>query len=319
MDDILRPSSCSRLKLKIKKRNSFSGRTLKSKAQAIPLSPLSNILNGRPRKDVGHCKRKNPFLFDRNEEKRGRYEEERTFENKENDFSHFKIAKGMETCVLKGEHQVYTCGTDFENNDGKSETPQADKTSSHQKSCEGFPTDWSLKTKIRFKSDKAFSWCTNLKSANSSKGTVNFVRCMNESVLDSEMERDTALKVNFRKNLSYWKHPHLPCIPSFPLPENDNQLLERSFTNICKEVALQKNIMATWTHSFQSVFSLARCGFCPYFYMCCQKFSCLFIGSGVLDEGMVSIITPTTKGFRQLLLKEGENMCLLFVLAEFKE
>lgn len=307
MDEIWKPNDCAKLKLKVKKRSSLSGRTLKGKVEGKPMSPLSNIVNGRPKKYAGSTKRKNPFQCDKKQEKRAKYEEG-SLENKENEFSHFRVLKDKKSCVVHGEvfnNESIVNEKKYENNDGKARLPKNEMGFSHQSSREGFPTDWSLKTKIRFKSDKDFSWCANLKSNHSSKGTVKFVRCIDEPVFaaSESMDKSSALKINFRKNLSYWKHPDIPCIPSFPCPEKENQ---PSFTNICKDSVMRERIMETWAESFQSAFTLAKCGLCPYFYVCCQKLSCLFIGANVLCDGMIAVMTPTTKGLRELLQREGE-------------
>ena len=308
MGDIWKPNASS--KLRIKKRNSFPGKMLID----VPTSPLSNILGSRRRKTVGTSKRKNPFQCESNKMKCTKYDE-RTSENKENEFSNFRITRDKLGCMLKSDHQGFETELNFENNNSKPGTLQNDIKGHHQRNSEGFPTDWSLKTKVKFKSDRPFSWCTKLKSSLSSKGIVNFVRCVNTLSSDGTVDEDEKFRVDFRKNLSFWRHPNLPCIPNFPLSNDENHIiLEKSFTNICKDVAIRENVMTTWTHSFQSVFTLARCGYCPYFYMCSQKFSCLFIGADVLGKEMIAIVTPTTKGLRELLHKEGEFALVILVV-----
>ena len=124
-------------------------------------------------------------------------------------------------------------------------------------------------------------------------------KCYLDEMSNYEKERQ---KIVFRKNLSYWIHPCLPGIPNFPL----TQPLKPVAANICKDTLMQGEIMAHWVHSFQSVFTLVKCGYCPYFYMCCQKFIGLFIGANVAGLAeMGAIITPTTRGMRELWKKEG--------------
>ena len=307
MGEIWKPSDCSKLKLKVKKRSSLSGKVLKSG----PLSPLSNNLGGRVGKNVKTVKRKNPFQCDSIRLKLAKCKEA-TSENKENELPNFKLNHNRPNFTLKPVHGEVDAGITIQITDGKSEFPQNNRTFNSQRKSKGFPTDWSLKTKIKFKSDAPFLWCTNLKSNVASRGTVNFIRCLNVPHPEGVTNKEIDLRVNFVKNLSYWKHPNLPCIPSFPLTESENHAIEGSFTNICKDLNMREKIMDTWRHSFQSVFTLARCGFCPYFYMCCQKFSCLFISSGVSDKEMMAIVTPTTKGLRGLLHKEGEMLVFRF-------
>ena len=303
MGETWKPHDGSKLKLKVRKRTIISGKNLNDG----PLSPLSiNGSCGKLGKNVGALKRKNPFLLNKKQAKCAKYDG-RSSENKENEFSNFRVARDDIAHALESGPQRSNDGENLGDNDGKSKVPLNDTIFHHQTSSKGFPTDWSLKTKVKFKSDKPFSWCTNVKSTVLSKGTVNFVRCLPISNLDDIMDNDMSIKIDFRKNLSYWRHPSLPCIPNFPLSDNETNSLERTFTNICKDVAIKENVMKTWIHSFQSVFTLTRCGFCPYFYVCSQKFSCLFIGTGVLSEEMIGVVTPTTKGLRELLHKEGET------------
>ena len=303
MGEIWQPNDCAKLKLKVKKRSSLSVAVLKNG----PLSPLSNNLSGRAGKNVKTAKRKNPFQCDSIRLKLAKCKEVTT-DNKENELPNFRLDHIRSNFVLKPVHGEVDDGITTQITDEKSEFPQNYRTFNCQNKSEGFPTDWSLKTKIKFQSDAPFLWCTNLKSNVASRGTVSFIRCLNVPHPERLTNKDVDLRVNFVKNLSYWKHPNLPCIPSFPLTESESHPTESSFTNICKDLNMRENIMVTWRHSFQSVFTLAKCGFCPYFYMCCQKFSCLFISSGVSDKEMIAIVTPTTKGLRELLRKEGERI-----------
>ena len=44
-----------------------------------------------------------------------------------------------------------------------------------------YPFDWSLKTKVRYISDKSFSWCTSLKTIEESSGVMLYAKTYGES------------------------------------------------------------------------------------------------------------------------------------------
>ena len=72
--------------------------------------------------------------------------------------------------------------------------------------------------------------------------------------------------------------PHLPSLPSLPR-----------------------------SASLRSVFHSLRAGHCPYFYLCANQFTALFLCAGVGGCPRVSaLLSPTTSGLRQALSKEGE-------------
>eukprot|EP00112_Aurelia_sp_Birch-Aquarium-sp1_P010011 Seg2160.3 transcript_id=Seg2160.3/GoldUCD/mRNA.D3Y31 product="Protein downstream neighbor of Son" protein_id=Seg2160.3/GoldUCD/D3Y31 len=316
MDDKWSSNNQSKLKLKIKKRKSLSENFPRAKGDGKPLSPLTNIGNGvsRPKRDVGSTKRKNPFQSDGKDFKRSKYIEDATVNNKDNEYSLFKLTRDKENVLISKENMMglaeewVTSNNNRRDDDGKSDVPQNENKFKNSYTGKDFPTDWTLKTKLKLKSDSSFSWCTNLKSSQSSLGVVKCIRCCNDDNgddflgLKDELDEEEKQKIDFRKSLSYWIHPNLPCIPNFPL----TQPLKPVVANICKDSVMQSEIMANWVNSFQSVFTLVKCGFCPYFYMCCQKFVGLFIGASVAGAAEISaIITPTTRGVRELLKKEG--------------
>ena len=325
MDDKWSSNNQSKLKLKIKKRKSLSENFPRAKGEGKPLSPLTNIGNGvsRPKRDAGSTKRKNPFQSDSKDLKRSKYIEDVTVKNKDTEYSLFELTRDKENVLISRENMMGLAlagdspGEVISNNrrddDGKPDVPQNESKFKNSYTGKDFPTDWTLKTKLKLKSDSSFSWCTNLKSAQSSLGVVKCIRCSNNDENDDvflglkdNMVEEEKQKIDFRKNLSYWIHPSLPGIPNFPL----TQPLKPVATNICKDSVMQSEIMANWVHSFQSVFTLVKCGYCPYFYMCCQKFIGLFIGANVAGLAEISaVITPTTRGVRELLKKEGMQFC----------
>ena len=57
--------------------------------------------------------------------------------------------------------------------------------------------------------------------------------------------------------------------------------------------------------SFTSAFHLLRSRLCPYFYLCTHQFTVLFCGGIRSQSDMLAMVTPTTRGFREQLQKEG--------------
>lgn len=58
--------------------------------------------------------------------------------------------------------------------------------------------------------------------------------------------------------------------------------------------------------SLCSVYQLLKCSFCPYFYLCTNQFTALFMAAGVCGyQSFSAMITPTTSGMREALKKEG--------------
>ncbi|WAR07442.1 DONS-like protein [Mya arenaria] len=62
--------------------------------------------------------------------------------------------------------------------------------------------------------------------------------------------------------------------------------------------------------SFSSVYQQLRCGLCPYFYLCTHQFTVLFYRREGNQSGLVALLTPTTRGFRESLENEGIEFSL---------
>lgn len=69
------------------------------------------------------------------------------------------------------------------------------------------------------------------------------------------------------------------------------------------------------TESFTSAFHQLRSQHCPYFYFCTHQFTVLFRAAGVAGQSSQNaFLTPTTRGLREALKKEGQ---ILFILLQF--
>ena len=70
-----------------------------------------------------------------------------------------------------------------------------------------------------------------------------------------------------------------------------------------------------WCESFRTLFGLLRARQCPFFYVCTHQFNVLFRASGIGDIAEThALMTPTTKGLRDILSKEGSLSIVLHKL-----
>ena len=169
-----------------------------------------------------------------------------------------------------------------------------------------FPVDWSLKTKLRFTSSRSFSWCNTLKTKEESKGLAMFVRCgsADTAQLPSADEESRAV---FQKGTMVWIHPSLPWLNLFPRNSHNNHKLgKKPNAPSIQDPEILECIHQHWTTSFRSVFNLLRVGYCPYFYLCANHCSMVFKAAGITERSDIEVlISPTTKGLREALGKEG--------------
>ena len=182
--------------------------------------------------------------------------------------------------------------------------------SSDQANMEKFPLDWSLKTKLKFTSPKPFSWALKLSSSEESEGRTNFVRCYNNSTGFSLATHSySAEKIRLQKCLMTWIHPNIPWIPTFPLLSTKEvhatEALPLQKDSVVSNKQVQSLIMLSWTQSFRSLFTLTKTGYCPYFYICSEQCMCLFRAENIGFKDISAILTPTTKGFREMMKHEG--------------
>eukprot|EP00794_Sanderia_malayensis_P003437 gene3437-3932_t len=307
------PPIGGKIRLKMKRRKSVHD---KVEMKGEPLSPLTNIQNIGlgPKEKLTTSKRRNPFQCNANS-KRSKLDE---YESSSNDLSLFKISRGRsfhvmkENIIEKRDLNIVEPDRLFEQHstvDGKLKPEndpeilkETEKDFTLSSRGDAIPTDWSLKTKLKFRSDISFSWCTNLTTTQSARGIVDFTRCNNLEINNNDINEEEKLKMEFKKNLFSWIHPNLPFVPSFPVSQS---VMKTNSQSLCKDEQMQNELMKHWSHSFQSIFTLSKCGFCPYFYFCCQSYTILFIGANIFDSQMRAVITPTTKGFREMLQKDG--------------
>jgi len=268
---------------------------------------IENIITGR--------KRKNPFANSAVQERNP------LAEQNESASRGYSLLQGLQK-IEKASHLSTNCKIDNTNNismttdceTNKSlEAPESDlsektlnkeskfsKKNNYTNSYEKLPMDWSLKHRARFLSSNAFTACSGIRPLQESKGLSQFVRCNH-----SNSDFGSA----FTQCLSLWVHPSIPSLPSYPVAANSTGLFNRSeslpSSSFANDPATHKEIMRIWRDSFQSLFGLLKSNFCPFFYLASHGFTVLFKARIMSAMALTATIAPTTKGFREMLKKEG--------------
>jgi hypothetical protein len=200
--------------------------------------------------------------------------------------------KDLETSVTKLETNI------LEESDSDSKA-EVNVSSTSENWSTFFPPDWSLKTRIRVMSQEALAWSSQMKTSQETEGICNFLQCTGNKTEDCQPA--------FKRCLLQWVYPALPWLQLFPPAQEDVKL--QALDPHCY-TALQEE----WRESFQSVYHLLRSDRCPFFYLCATHFTVLFRVKGM--GGAVAIhalLTPSTKGFRDVLVKEGVQFSMPFI------
>jgi hypothetical protein len=180
--------------------------------------------------------------------------------------------------------QIFDSDNDEENKEGEEIKPEVPIIK--------LPFDWSIKSRIRILT-KSMVVPNTLKSSVEASGLTGFVRCLD--IKNTVSGLDISDSARFHQNQMYWQYPHIPWLnlvqrnsPSngqFKINENESAILYKD-----------------WMDSFRNLFQLLRARQCPYFYVIANQFAILFRAAGVGGKvEMHAILTPTTKGLRQML------------------
>ncbi|XP_018328269.1 protein downstream neighbor of son homolog isoform X2 [Agrilus planipennis] len=161
------------------------------------------------------------------------------------------------------------------------------------------PVDWSLKSKMRFISDRPFPWNQKLKISEEASGITSFVRCLGST---SEITLDTSSNAKFHQCCLYWQQPVFPWLKLFP---RTSTKISTSGTSMPISTTIKHSLQTAWSDSIRSLFQLIRTRQCPYFYVCANNYTILFRAAGICGHSELHVmVTPTTRGFRQLLRQE---------------
>jgi len=184
------------------------------------------------------------------------------------------------------EYEKNVIGTVQENT--KEEAPQVEI-------LKFLPIDWSIKRCIRILS-KSIVTPSTLKSSVEASGLTGFVRCLD--IKNTSSGLDISSSARFHQNLMYWQSPHLPWLNLVQRNSSNNnpfKLNENEIDSLYKD----------WMNSFKNLFNLLRARQCPYFYVLANNYNILFRAAGIGGRAeMHALLTPTSKGFRQMLNDE---------------
>lgn len=136
----------------------------------------------------------------------------------------------------------------------------------------------------------------NLTSSEEASGLTGFVRCLDFKSTSTSVNNSDGAR--FHQNLLYWQYPHLPWL---------NLVQRNSSANNPFKIgeAESKALIKDWMECFKNLFQLLRTLQCPYFYVLANQFTVLFRAAGVGGRcEMHALLTPTSRGFRQLLKDE---------------
>lgn len=169
------------------------------------------------------------------------------------------------------------------------------------KPTKNLPVDWSIKSRLRILS-KTLVVSNNLRSNEEASGLTGFVRCLDTKSTSHPL--DISNGARFQQNLMYWQYPHLPWL-------NLIQRNARSNNEFKIQAAESEALLKDWMECFRNLFQLLRALHCPYFYVLANQFTVLFRAAGIGGRcEMHALLTPTTRGFRQLLKEEDIEFTL---------
>ncbi|XP_065208725.1 protein downstream neighbor of son homolog [Planococcus citri] len=160
--------------------------------------------------------------------------------------------------------------------------------------------DWTLRWRVRLMSPQSFPWNRKLKTCEEASGITGFVRCLDTDVHNDEINLDTSPNARFHQCCLVWQHPHVPWIDLYPRTNRKS-----TSSSDLSLLPVKDTLYNAWVDSFRSLFQLVRAKQCPYFYLMANTFVCLFRAAGINGYTEINAcITPTSRGFRQLLKDE---------------
>ena len=140
------------------------------------------------------------------------------------------------------------------------------------------PVDWSLKTRVRLQADSPWPWQGTLKTLDEARGVSDFVRGdrqASNAVGSSSSSSDiSSWHAAIQQATLTWLFPAIPGLQTFPRFGSNLKNVEAHPLTTQQPVvdAMQQDFAAAFT----SVFNQLKGGRCPYFYVCCQRFTVLF-------------------------------------------
>ncbi|XP_064095044.1 protein downstream neighbor of son homolog isoform X1 [Macrobrachium nipponense] len=294
----IRPEDVMKVRKLKAKRKALQARMISSTNTLQILAPV----HGQTNDSLGQgVKRRNPFKCSPN--KKSKLDDDSNLDIT-SDASLFRLlnpSEGKDSSSTTG--KAIDFSSFFNKELGTTTSSPVDDGASKQTWTHKLVVDWSLKTKIRFRSLKPLPWKHNFKTSEEASGTTGFVRCLSSASEENEDRTlDTSANAKFYQCCLIWQHPNLPWLQLFP---RDNVKISSQTGLFGNDQKLADSLHAEWSESVRSLHQLLRVRQCPYFYMCGPTFTCLFRAAGVAGiSQMHALISPTTRGFREAMKNE---------------
>lgn len=131
------------------------------------------------------------------------------------------------------------------------------------------------------------------------------MRCINSLNSEEWSTLDTSTNAQFHQCCLLWQYPWLPWLSLFPR-DTRAPITSTSTVQIGMDSSISNCLINDWCESFRSLFGLLRARQCPFFYVCTHQFTVLFRAAGIGGVAEIhALFTPTTRGLRDVLRKEG--------------
>ncbi|XP_022910905.2 protein downstream neighbor of son homolog [Onthophagus taurus] len=265
---------------------------LKKRKNALQARIKANKQNKTTVNNFVPEKRKNPFAIETSENKRLKSE---CFDDSDTLFKLLNCTSNPLTVQVNNKENKVNF-----NNILKLDESESSKSDVEIVRGETFlPVDWTLKTKVRFFASKPFQWSQKLRISEEASAMTGFVRCLDTKTTSTSL--DTSSNSKFHQCCLYWIQPHLPWLSLFPRTSQKSS----STSTITTHNAIKESLHQSFTDGLKSLLQLLRTRQCPYFYLCTNNFTALFRAAGISGFAEMNVmVTPTTRGFRQVLRNE---------------
>ena len=132
------------------------------------------------------------------------------------------------------------------------------------------------------------------------------MRCINSLNSGEWTTLDTSNNAQFHQGCLLWQYPWLPWLSLFPRDTRAPVTTPNASVHIGLDAGISACMVADWSESFRSLFGLLRARQCPFFYVCTHQFNVLFRAAGIGGVAEThALMTPTTRGLREILRREG--------------
>eukprot|EP00039_Didymoeca_costata_P000614 m.46483 g.46483 ORF g.46483 m.46483 type:complete len:501 (+) comp10377_c0_seq2:131-1633(+) len=169
------------------------------------------------------------------------------------------------------------------------------------------PTDWTIKSTIKFTGLSDFSWVRCPKFADGAAGVAEFVRGSVVTEDTNEVSVNSRLHRSFQRAIMYYVYP--ACPQTLGLAKYHADLKTKPQAQLTKEqkadLDVHNNMQREWVDGLKCLYRSLRAGYAPYFYVVAKDFTVLFTGFGVRNSNSLSaVMSSSTRSLRTVLREE---------------